>query len=443
MTHRLNIQVALLLLFLTCLALPQNSRAASVDVLTVKGVAGPAMEGYIRRGIKKAEADGATCAVIRLNTPGGLMTSTRDIVEEILASDVPVAVYVWPEGAQAASAGAFIVLCAHVAAMAPTTNIGASSPVILGGGGEGTSAQLDRLLKKSTNDAAALVRALAERHGRNAEWAEKAVREAVSASATEAAQKGVVDFIATDLPDLLAKMDGRQVKLQGGKTVTLHTKGADIRFVAMTPRESFLMLISLPDIAYILLLLGIYGIIFELKSPGFGGSAVVGVLCLILGLYSLSALPVSFAGAAFMVLGIAFFVAELYVTSHGALTVGGVICLALGSFMLVEAPGLRISVPVILAGVGATTGFFGFALRAVVLAHRQKPTTGAESLIGEHGVARTDLDPTGQVFCQGALWQATAQGRNIAKGEPIEVVHVDGLRLTVRPHTEENSQEES
>lgn len=443
MKYRLNIHVAAALLFLTCLTLPQSSRAAPVDVLTVKGVVGPAMEGYLRRGIKKAETDGSACVVIRINTPGGLMTSMRDIVEEILASEVPVAVYVWPEGAQAASAGAFIVLCAHVAAMAPTTNIGASSPVILGGGGEGTSAQLDRLLKKSTNDAAALIRALAERHGRNAEWAEKAVREAVSASATEAAEKGVIDFIATDLPDLLAKMDGRQVKLQGGRQVTLHTKGAEVRFTAMTPRESFLMLISLPDIAYILLLLGIYGIIFELKSPGFGGSAAVGLLCLILGLYSLSALPVSFAGAAFMVLGIAFFVAELYVTSHGALTVGGIICLALGSFMLVEAPGLRISVPVILAGVGATAGFFGFALRAVVLAHRRKPATGAESLVGERGVAKTDIAPTGQILCQGALWQATTQGRNIAEGESVEVVRVNGLRLIVRPRAKESSQEES
>ena len=425
------------------LALPPVGHAAPVEVLTARGVVCPAMADYVRRGIAKGEADGVACVVIRLNTPGGLMTSTREIVEAILAAEVPVAVYVSPNGAQAASAGAFIVLAAHVAAMAPTTNIGASTPVLMGGGGNEVPDQIDTLLKKSTNDAAAFIRALAERHGRNAEWAEQAVREAISASATEAEHKRVIDFVAADLDDLLAKMDGRRVELHGGKVVVLQTRGMTTSDIPMTARESFLMVISRPDIAYILLLVGVYCIIFELKSPGFGASAVLGVLCLILGLYALSALPVNFAGAALILLGIAFFIAELQIASHGILTAGGIICLALGSFMLIDTPGLRISTPVILTSVGASTGFFVFALGAVVAAHRRRPTTGTESLAGEHGIAKTDLAPSGQILCQGARWQATVEGESIAEGEEVEVIRIDGLELTVRRISAENSKGES
>ncbi len=412
----------------------ENDKSRCVIVLTVSGDVNPVLVGYIRRGIRIGAARDAEMVLVRLDTPGGQLQSTREIAQDFLAADVPIGVYVWPDGGRAGSAGTFITIGAHVAAMAPATNLGAAHPVLSGGGEseEGPSGeQLKTLTEKATNDAVALIRNLAEARGRDAEWAEKAVRESVSATAEEAVELGVVDFVAEDLEDLLSNADGMKVQLKSGERV-LKTASAELDFLPMNWREELLFRIAHPNVAYILMMLGVYGLIFEIKSPGFGGAGIAGAICLILALWSLSVLPVNFAGLALIVVGIALLFGELLTPTHGVLTVGGATALAIGSLILIDSPQMQISRPLIGGVVASTVAFFVFALGAIVKSQKRKVVTGAKGLIGQIGAARSDIDPEGTVFVAGTWWDAVTEGGPIKEGSKVEVVKVEGLRLTVR-----------
>ncbi|MBI3455189.1 MAG: nodulation protein NfeD, partial [Candidatus Rokubacteria bacterium] len=380
-----------------------------------------------RAAIERTKAEGAAALVIQLDTPGGLERSMRSIVREMLNAPVPIIVYVSPTGARAASAGVFITLAAHVAAMAPATNIGAAHPVAAGGG------QIDKeSMKKIENDAAAFIRSIALERGRNADWAEKAVRSSVSATEREALKLGIIDLIAESLPDLLAKVDGRQVKVITG-TVTLRTKDATLQPLHVSFRDRFLNLITDPNIAYILLMLGMLGLFFELANPGVILPGIIGGISLILAFFAFQSLPINYAGLLLILFGIVLLIAEIKVVSHGVLTIGGVIAILLGSIMLVNTPEmpLRVSWTVILPVVAATTGIFVFAVSAGIRAQMRRPTTGAEGLVGQVGVVRTPLDPEGQVFVRGEIWRAVSDAGAISEGERVRIVSVDSLTLRV------------
>jgi len=390
----------------------------------------PPTAAYVARGIEEGEKDKAQAVIIRLNTPGGLDTSMRQIIQAMLASGVPVVVYVSPEGARAASAGAIIALASNVAAMAPSTNIGAAHPVSMGGG------QMSKeMSEKVENDAAAFARGLAKTRGRNQQWAEQVVRKSISNTADEALKLHVIDIIATDTTDLLHKLDGREVKLRG-RTVTLHTANAAAEELPASVVERFLHVLSDPNLAYIFLIIGIYGIIFELQSPGAIFPGVVGAICLIMGFYSMSVLSVNLAGLALLIVGVAMLVVDIWAPSHGALTVGGAIAFAVGSLMLYgnrSSPALRVSWQIVVMMTVLTAAFFLFVVGLGARAHWTRISTGAEGLMGARGAARTALNPTGQVFVAGALWRARAMDDEaIEVSAEVEVVGIDGLTLRVR-----------
>jgi membrane-bound serine protease (ClpP class) len=403
---------------------------AAQTVITVKidGTINPAAASFIQSSLQKAADRHAECVIIRLNTPGGLLKSTRVIVSEILESKIPVVVYVSPAGAQSASAGVFITLAAHIAAMAPGTNIGAAHPVTLQG------EQDSVMMEKATNDAAAFIRTIAEKRQRNLSWAEEAVRKSLSITETEALKKHVIDLVARNLDSLLTQLDGKKVELPSG-TVTLRTKGATVEQLEMGFSEKVLDIISDPNIAYILMMLGVYGLLFELYNPGSILPGVVGGISLILAFYSFHTLPVSYAGLALILFAILLFIAEIKVTSHGLLAVGGVISLLLGSMMLIRSESalefVAISWTVILTSVAVTLVFFmfiiGFGLRAL----RSKPTTGKEGLIGEIGESLTRLDPEGRVRVHGEIWNAVSLSGTISKGAKVRVVSLHNLTLHV------------
>ncbi|MGQ9730584.1 MAG: NfeD family protein [Candidatus Zipacnadales bacterium] len=411
-----------------------------VLVLTVVGDVNPVLVSYLRRGIETGVKRKAELVLLRLNTPGGQLQNTREIAQDLLASEVPIGVYVWPDGAHAGSAGTFITVGAHVAAMAPETNLGAAHPVQIGGGGEEAPGgeQLKTLTEKVTNDAAALIRNLARKRGRNAEWAEKAVRESVVATADEALKLGVIDFVAQDLADFLRQADGRHVQLKSAER-TLHTTQARIEYLPMNWQEKLLFRLAHPNIAYLLMIIGVYGLIFELKSPGFGGAGIAGAICLILGLYCLSVLEASIAGVALILVGIGFLFGELVAPTHGLLTLGGAIALTVGSLILFNQPGMQVSRPLIAGVVVSTVGFFVFALGAVVRSQKRKVVTGAQGIIGMLGQARTRLEPEGTVFAEGTLWTAETRGETIEEGETVEIIDVEGLRLIVRRRHNDNT----
>jgi membrane-bound serine protease (ClpP class) len=421
------------LIFLLFFASVPNFADNFVYVIKVEGTINPATAEYISSSIKKATEEGAECLVIELDTPGGLLESTRSIVKSILSAEIPVVVFVYPSGARAGSAGVFITLSAHIAVMAPGTNIGAAHPVGIGGMGD-TSKVMEQ---KITNDAAAFVRTIAEKRNRNVKWAERAVRESISSTETEALKDSVIDLIAKDLKDLLDKIDGRKVKINSEEKI-LRTKDAKVKFVEMNWREKLLALISDPNIAYILLLLGIYGILFELYNPGAIFPGVIGAICLILAFYSLQALPINYAGLALIVLGIILLLLEIKIVSHGLLTIGGAISLLLGSVMLINSPFelMQISLTVIITAVALTVLFFLFAIGMALKAQRRKPTTGKEALVGERGIALTKFKPasngwaTGQVRVHGEIWKAISQDA-INPNEEIVVRGVEGLTLKV------------
>lgn len=410
-----------------------------VMVITVNGIINPVAAEYIGASIRMAGEINAAklqgkktrerieALVIKLDTPGGLDTSMRDIVRGIISSDVPVIVFVAPSGARAASAGVFITMAAHVAAMAPGTNIGAAHPVSMGG-------KMDKVMSdKATNDAAAYIRSIAHERGRNAEWAEEAVRKSVSITDTEALKQNVIDLIARDTGSLLSGVDGRTVKTASGEKV-LRTAHAKIIEHEMGIRDKILDLISNPNVAYILMLLGFYGLFFELTNPGAIFPGVVGGICLILGFYALQTLPVNYAGLLLIVLGIVLFVLEVKIISHGLLTIGGITSLVLGSLMLFEssAPFYKLSLAIVLPAALVTALFFIFTFRLAYKAYRRKPVTGTEGLVGLEGVAKTDVTPDGgMVFVHGEIWSAYADDV-IRKGARVVVEEVKGLKVKVK-----------
>jgi membrane-bound serine protease (ClpP class) len=388
--------------FLLLLLLPRWMAAQKINSITIDGPINPAVTEYIERGIRKATEENAQCLLIKLNTPGGLLKSTRIIVGHILDSPVPVVVYVSPSGAHAGSAGVFITMAAHVAAMAPGTNIGAAHPVSQG--------SMDTTMnEKVTNDAAAFIRTIAEKRNRNAAWAEEAVRNSVSITGAEALQNKVIDIFAPDTKFLLEQLDGRTIETATG-SVVLQTKNVSIEHVEMRLIEKILNILSDPNLAYILMMLGFYGLLFELYSPGAIFPGVVGVLALILGLYGLHALPVNYAGLALIVFGIILFILELKITSYGMLTIAAIISLLLGSLMLIkDDPGfplLKLSRTVIFTFTALSTLFFLFVIAAAYKAGKAKPVTGMEGFMGETGLVLETLDPLGSVRVHGEIWQA-------------------------------------
>jgi membrane-bound serine protease (ClpP class) len=422
------------LLFLTAflvvgIAPAVGAAPAPVAVIEMEGAITPVTVRLVSAAVDRAQAEHAQALVIQLDTPGGLERSMRSIVQAILNSEVPVIVYVAPTGGRAASAGVFITMAAHVAAMAPATNIGAAHPVSVGGGGPDKE-----MMKKIENDAAAFARTIATERGRNAEWAEKAVRASVSVTEREAVKLKIVDLVADNLPDLLAKIDGRTVKTVKG-TVTLQTKDAPIKKIEVKFRDRFLALISDPNIAYILMMIGMLGIFFELSNPGVILPGVLGGISLILAFFAFQSLPINWAGLLLILFGVALLIAEIKVVSHGVLTIGGVVAMLLGSMMLFDAPEtgglLRVSWLVIVPAVASTAGLVIVGLSFGMRALYRKPTTGVSGMVGEIAVARTPLAPEGQVLVQGELWRAIAQNGPVAVGEKVEVVGVNGLTLTV------------
>jgi len=393
-------------------------------------VVGPITAGYLTDAVKAADRRNADALVIEMDTPGGLDTAMRQIIKAILASDVPVCVYVAPNGARAASAGVYITYSAQVAAMAPGTNLGAATPVNLGGGMDSTMAH------KVANDAEAYIRSLARLRGRNEAWAAEAVRKAVSLPSQDAVKEHVVDFIARDPRDLLQKMDGLTVKTASDSSFVIHTAGAEIRDYPMSFRYQALSILNNPNVAYMLLLLGFYGLFFELSSPGAIFPGVLGGIALILGLFALQSLSVNYAGLLLMALGVLLFFLETQVTSHGVLAIGGTVSLLVGSLLLINAPEpyLRVSLKVIIPAVGASAAFFIFAVAMALRAQRRKVVTGSEGLVGTLGVARTPLDPEGKIFVAGEHWTArSATGAPIPQGARVEVVSVDRLKVVVKP----------
>jgi membrane-bound serine protease (ClpP class) len=404
--------------------------AQTVHVITLDATINPASAEYIHNSIENAAASGAECLIIRLNTPGGVLKSTRVIVTDLLTARVPVVVYVAPSGAQSASAGAFITLAAHIAAMAPGTNIGAAHPVGMQGG------EKDSIMnEKATNDAAAFIRTISEKRHRNIQWAEDAVRKSISITETEALSDSVIDLIAPNVAELLRAIDGKKVTIDGAER-TLHTSGASITEIDMGWKYKLLLVLSDPNIAYIFFLLGLYGLIFELYNPGAILPGVVGFISIVLAFYSLHTLPVNYAGLALIVFGVILFILELKITSHGLLAVGGIVSLLLGSIMLINSESslefVAISWGVIIPAVLCTAAFFLFAIGMGIRAQRRKPTTGVEGIVGEEGETVSAIDPSGQVRVHGEIWTAVSGGEAIPAGSKVFVVRVEGLRLTVR-----------
>jgi membrane-bound serine protease (ClpP class) len=419
----------LLAAIITCVLSPAISAQQKNKVLaiTVDGVINPVSAEFIEKNIDRASGLNASALVIELDTPGGLDTSMRSIVKSIISSRVPVIVYVYPSGARDASAGVFITMAAHVAAMAPGTNIGAAHPVSTGG-------KLDKTMsEKVTNDAAAYIKSLAEKNGRNAAWAVEAVRQSVSITEKEALEKHVIDLVSPDLSTLLREVDGRKVMTVLGER-TLRTAGADVVREQMGWRYRILNFISDPSVAYMLLLLGFYGIFFELTNPGTIFPGVAGAIFLILAFYSFQTLPVNYAGLLLIILGLVMFVLEIKIISHGALTVGGIISMVIGSLMLFESPApmLRLSLYLILPAVIVTALFFSVTFSLVYRAHRRKPVTGSEGLVGLEGRAASEItSESGTVMVRGEVWSAFAD-EEIEKGEKVRVESVSGLKIKVK-----------
>jgi len=406
-------------------AAPASAAPAPVATVVIDGVISPVTLRLIESALTRAKAGGAQALVIQLDTPGGLERSMRAICQRLLNAEIPVVVWVGPTGARAASAGVFITMAAHVAAMAPATNIGAAHPVSVGGSMDKES------MRKVENDAAAFIRTIAIERGRNAEWGEKAVRQSVSVTEREAVRLKVVDFLADSIPDLLTKLDGRTVKTSQGP-VTLATREAVAKPIEIGFRDRVLAVITDPNVAYVLMMLGTLGLIFELSTPGAVLPGVIGGISLILAFFAFQSLPINFAGLLLILFAIVLFIAEVKVTSHGVLAVGGIVSMALGSLMLYDAPevGFRVSWRVIVPTVALTAAFFLFALTLGVRALRRRPLLGVSGLVGQTGVARGALEPEGQVSVHGEIWRAVAD-RPLADGTPVTVVDVQGLTLRV------------
>jgi membrane-bound serine protease (ClpP class) len=405
---------------------PFIADAKPIHVITYDGIINPVSSELFTTAITQAQEASASALIIQLDTPGGLDTSMRDIIKAMIASEVPIVVYVAPSGGRAASAGVFILLAAHLAVMAPGTNVGAAHPVAMGG-------QMDEEMKKKVeNDAAAYIRSLAERRGRNAAWAEKAVRESVSITEQEAVKLNIVDFVAKDLSELIKKIDGQTVTTAKGKQV-LSTADAEVVKNPIGFRLRILKAISDPNVAYILMLIGITGLIAELYSPGAIFPGVVGAISLILAFYAFQTLPINYAGLLLILLAVVLFIAEAFVPSFGILGLGGMTALLIGSLMLMDTdlPALRVSPGVIVSTMIMILLVALVFVRAAWRTQRSRTVTGKEGLIGEVGVVISDLAPRGMLRVHGEIWQAESD-EPIVKGEEAEVMEMVGLKLRVR-----------
>jgi membrane-bound serine protease (ClpP class) len=421
--------------------------AAPVALIPIEGAIGPATADFVGRALERAAKDGAPLVVLRLDTPGGLDTSMRVIIRDILASPVPIVAWVGPSGARAASAGTFILYASHIAAMAPATNLGAASPVAIGGspgggsekpeaGGKdakkgGVPPPADTMMRKVTNDAAAYIRSLAQLRGRNADWGERAVREAVSLSAAEAKKLKVIDVVAETVSALLAAVDGRTVEVAGEKRV-LATKGAEVVSIEPDSRTKALAVITNPSVAYLLVLVGIYALIFEFSNPGLILPGVIGAICILIAMYAFQLLPVNYAGLALLLLGIGFMVAELWVTSHGALAVGGLAAFVVGSLMLLDTDVPQFELPTaLIAGVSAASAAFLLLVVGMVLrSRRRRVVSGREGMIGASGEALEDIAGEGWARVHGERWRVRSSAP-LRSGARVRVTAVSGLLLDV------------
>ena len=414
-------------------ALAQPAPEQTVDIIQVEGAIDPQISEYLRSRLEQAQEDGVHAAVIQLDTPGGLDVSMREIVQEVLGSEVPVVVWVAPRGARAASAGTFIAYAADLTFMAESTELGAATPINIGGDVP------EALEQKTVNDAAAFLRELGIQQGHDPDWAEEAVVDGAALGATEAADRGVVNGLASSLGDLLRAMDGRTVEAGEGE-VTLETwdEGAGTPSVAARFQEPNLLqrllhAVSTPDVAYLLLLIGMFGIIFELYNPGIGLAGIIGAIALLLGFYALSVLPTNWAGVLLIVLAVGFLVVDLHTAGLGAWTAGGIAGLVVGALLLFSGDVLDVSIGAIVAAVVGSLLFFISVMTAALRVRLRKPITGEEGLVGTIGEAKTDIAPEGTVVTKGALWRARTMETGIAAGEKVQVKATEGLVLLVEP----------
>jgi membrane-bound serine protease (ClpP class) len=416
------------IIMLSIFLLPFSIAAQTVVSIRINGTINPASADFIHRAIHQASNKNAEALIIHLNTPGGLLESTRNIVSDILQAKIPIIGYVAPQGARAGSAGVFITMAAHIAAMAPGTNIGAAHPVGMG------SAPDSVMSEKLTNDAAAFIRTIAEKRNRNLEWAEHAVRQSVSITETEALQNKVINLIASNDRDLLSKIDNTTVQMANGSK-TLHTKSVHIETIEMGFAEKMLNILSDPNIAYVLMLLGFYGLLFELYNPGAIFPGIIGAICLILAFYAMQTLPVNYAGLALVLLGVILFLLEIKVVSHGMLTIGGVVSLILGSIILFQDNSMggvvRVSVSVIVTAATVSTLFFLFVIGAGLRAQRLKPISGIEGMIGKIGETINTLNPIGTIQIHGEMWNAESVSGVIGVQQKVRVTGIQNLKLYV------------
>ncbi|MBN3038233.1 MAG: nodulation protein NfeD [Candidatus Omnitrophica bacterium] len=393
----------------------------------------PIVQEIVAGAIETAQEKDSQCLIVRMDTPGGLMECTHKIVKDIMNSPIPVVVYVWPQGARAASAGVFITISGHFASMADSTHIGAAHPVVMN---KSWGSIDEEMQNKVLNDAEAWIESLAKNRDRNVQWARKAVTESVSITEKEAQRLNVIDFVAKDLDELLEHLDNKEVEINN-TAVTLHTKNAPLYFIEQSARQKFLNNLINPNIAYIFMLLGFFGLIYEVTHPGFGFPGIAGIICLLLAFYAFQVLPTNYAGLALIILGLAFFVIEAFTPTFGAFTLAGVVSLVFGSTILFNQPYefLRVSLRLIIPTAVGLGLIFTFLVTQVIRAHRRKTTVGAEALVGQVGLAKSNISEEGKVFIHGELWDAESKDK-IKKGEKVEIEKVEGLKLIVKKHIE-------